>query len=97
MTKEWTSGNKDIDDYIKEIQFKATEYEVVFEWIPVNKLDSIQKTSELTKLVGFLKEFEDHAQLKYIEYKVYGISKYITKGYKIVFDEFILKDIIIID
>ncbi|RIB01311.1 hypothetical protein C2G38_2231216 [Gigaspora rosea] len=43
---EGTSGNKDVDDYIKEIQFKATEYGVVVEWSPFNRSNNIQKTSE---------------------------------------------------
>ncbi|RIB21036.1 hypothetical protein C2G38_2177710 [Gigaspora rosea] len=31
-----TSGNKDVDDCIREFQLKATEYEDVIEWIPFN-------------------------------------------------------------
>jgi hypothetical protein len=38
----WTSGNKNIDDCIKEFQLKATKYEEVIEWIPFNKLVDIQ-------------------------------------------------------
>src|SRR5260364_135595 len=38
----WTSGNETIDKCIREFQLKATEYEDVIEWIPFNKLDSIQ-------------------------------------------------------
>ena len=33
----WTSGDKNIDDCIKELQLKATEYENVIEWIPFDK------------------------------------------------------------
>ena len=39
----WTSGNKNIDDYIKEFQLKTTEYENVIEWIPFNRLNNIQR------------------------------------------------------
>jgi hypothetical protein len=41
-TQGWTSGNKDIDDCIKEFQLKATKYENVIEWISFNRLDNIQ-------------------------------------------------------
>src|SRR6185437_12393813 len=46
-TQGWTSGNKNIDDYIKEFQHKTTEYENVIEWIPFNRLDIIQKNGEV--------------------------------------------------
>src|SRR5690242_9445850 len=38
----WTSGNKDIDDCIKEFQLKATRYKDVIEWIPFKRLVNIQ-------------------------------------------------------
>ena len=42
----WTSGNKNIDDCIKEFQLKSTEYENVIEWIPFNRLDNIQNNGD---------------------------------------------------
>ncbi|RIB17448.1 kinase-like domain-containing protein [Gigaspora rosea] len=42
-TRGWTSGNKNIDDCIKEFQLKSTEYENVIEWIPFNRLNNIQE------------------------------------------------------
>ncbi|RIB13981.1 kinase-like domain-containing protein [Gigaspora rosea] len=45
-TQGWTSGNKDIDDCIKEFQLKATNYKDVIEWIPFNRLDNIQKIGD---------------------------------------------------
>ncbi|RIB17452.1 kinase-like domain-containing protein [Gigaspora rosea] len=39
----WTSGNKNIDDCIKELQLKSTEYENVIGWIPFNRLVNIQE------------------------------------------------------
>ncbi|RIB30313.1 hypothetical protein C2G38_342747 [Gigaspora rosea] len=42
----WTSGNKNIDDCIKELQLNATNYEDVIEWIPFNRLNNIQKVGE---------------------------------------------------
>ena len=46
ITQGWTSGNKDIDDCIKEFQLKATKYEDVIEWIPFNRLDNIQNIGD---------------------------------------------------
>ncbi|RIB21778.1 kinase-like domain-containing protein [Gigaspora rosea] len=46
ITREWTSGNKDIDDCIKEFQINATEHKKVIEWIPFNKLNVIKEISE---------------------------------------------------
>lgn len=40
--KNWTSGNKVIDDFILKIQFKAWDNEEVIEWIPLNKFNNIQ-------------------------------------------------------
>ncbi|CAG8543527.1 17172_t:CDS:10, partial [Acaulospora morrowiae] len=45
-TQEWTSGSKDIDDYIKGLQLKSTRYEDVIEWIPFNRLSNLQKIDE---------------------------------------------------
>ncbi|CAG8636513.1 18510_t:CDS:2, partial [Acaulospora morrowiae] len=45
-TQGWTSGNKDIDNCIKEIQLKAIKYENVIEWIPFNRLSNLQKVDE---------------------------------------------------
>ena len=45
-TQGWTSGNKDVDNCIKEFQLKATLYEDVIEWIPFNKLDNFQNIGD---------------------------------------------------
>ncbi|RIB23021.1 hypothetical protein C2G38_2033095 [Gigaspora rosea] len=45
-TQGWTSGNKDVDDCIKEFQLKARNYEEVIEWIPFNRLNNVQKIGE---------------------------------------------------
>ncbi|RIB19721.1 hypothetical protein C2G38_1245830 [Gigaspora rosea] len=45
-TQGWASGNKDIDDCVKEFQLKASNYEDVIEWIPFNKLENVQKIGE---------------------------------------------------
>ncbi|RIB14909.1 hypothetical protein C2G38_2193776 [Gigaspora rosea] len=41
-----TSGNKQIDECIKEFQPKATEYDNVIEWDPFNRFDSIQRINK---------------------------------------------------
>src|SRR5260364_118859 len=45
-TQGWTSGNKEIDNCIKEFQLKTTEYEDVLEWIPFNKLSNFQNIDD---------------------------------------------------
>ncbi|RIB07248.1 kinase-like domain-containing protein [Gigaspora rosea] len=41
-TTRWTSGNKDIDDYIKAFQIRTLAYEDVIEWIPFDRLSSVE-------------------------------------------------------
>ncbi|RIB15436.1 hypothetical protein C2G38_1580266 [Gigaspora rosea] len=48
-TQEWTSGNEEIDNFIKKFQFKTTEYEKVIEWIPFNKLIDFQEIKEINE------------------------------------------------
>jgi hypothetical protein len=41
----WTSENKEIDDFIHEMQLKMEDhYDIVFEWIPYNQFNNIKKT-----------------------------------------------------
>ena len=40
----WTSGNKMIDDFIQEMQFKSSDY--VFEWIPYSQFNEIKETGK---------------------------------------------------
>jgi hypothetical protein len=43
----WISGNKKIDDFIKEIQLKVESHHgIVFEWIPYNQLENIKETGK---------------------------------------------------
>jgi hypothetical protein len=41
--KEWSSGNEDIDTFIREAQTNAAEPGRVLEWIPFDKLEDIEK------------------------------------------------------
>ena len=38
----WTSGNKEIDEFIQEFQLNATRYEEVLEWMPYEKFENIE-------------------------------------------------------
>ena len=40
--KKWTSGNKEIDEFIQKFQLNATRYEEVLEWIPYEKFSDIE-------------------------------------------------------
>ena len=39
---KWTSGNKEIDEFIQKFQLNATCYEEVLEWIPYEKFEDIK-------------------------------------------------------
>jgi hypothetical protein len=40
----WTSENKEIDDFIHEMQLKMEDhYDIVFEWIPYNQFGNIKE------------------------------------------------------
>jgi len=43
IVKEWISKNKEIDDFIKESQFKAKHYDDVIEWINFHQLGNIEE------------------------------------------------------
>ena len=39
---KWTSGNKEIDEFIQEFQLNATRIEEVLEWIPYEKFSNVK-------------------------------------------------------
>ena len=39
---KWTSGNKEIDEFIQNFQSNATRYEEVLEWIPYEKFSNVE-------------------------------------------------------
>ena len=44
---DWTSKNEIIDDFIKNKQLKISKnYDVVFEWIPYNQFENIEKIDD---------------------------------------------------
>ena len=46
ITTRWTSGNKNIDDCMKEFQLRALSYEDVIEWIPFNRLSDVKEVGK---------------------------------------------------
>ena len=42
----WTSGNNDIDNLIRECQMETLEPQMVIEWIPYDKLQNIKYLTE---------------------------------------------------
>ncbi|RHZ49332.1 hypothetical protein Glove_522g95 [Diversispora epigaea] len=40
--EKWTSGDTEIDEFIKEIQLKATKHEEVIEWIPFDRFEKVE-------------------------------------------------------
>src|ERR1051325_3275303 len=43
----WTSGNEQIDELIREVRLKVSKSsDVIFEWIPYNQFDDIKKVGE---------------------------------------------------
>ena len=43
--RRWTSGNKQIDDFIQKRQFKI-HTDVIFEWIPYNQFNDVELISK---------------------------------------------------
>ena len=39
---KWTSGNKEIDEFIQKFQLNATRWQEVLEWIPYEKFSNIE-------------------------------------------------------
>ncbi|RIB13816.1 kinase-like domain-containing protein [Gigaspora rosea] len=46
ITQGWTSGNKIIDNYIKECQLRTDRLHYLIEWIPFDRLEHIKKIGE---------------------------------------------------
>ncbi|RIB04926.1 hypothetical protein C2G38_2048030 [Gigaspora rosea] len=51
VTQEWTSENEEINNLIKEYQFKTVEYEKVIEWIQFDKLINLQEIKAESDIV----------------------------------------------
>ncbi|RIB29128.1 kinase-like domain-containing protein [Gigaspora rosea] len=74
-TQGWTSGNKNVDDCIKELQLEAKMYDELIEWIPFEKLDGIQGINEGKWESVFIATWLDgkrtvsYADLKYTQHR----------------------------
>ena len=50
----WTSGNKEIDNFIQEMQLKInSRYDVIFEWIPYNQFYNIKEIEKSDSVVVY--------------------------------------------
>ncbi|GBC30876.2 kinase-like domain-containing protein [Rhizophagus irregularis DAOM 181602=DAOM 197198] len=72
--KNWTSGNKNIDEFIQQSQLNAVSYDTFLEWIPFEKFQNITYIAEGG--FDFLNEIKSHLQI-YIDDIVpcYGITQ----------------------
>ncbi|GBB91323.1 hypothetical protein RclHR1_18540002 [Rhizophagus clarus] len=88
--KNWTSGNKDIDEFIKQSQINAVYYTKCLEWIPFENFQNINYIAE----GGFGKIYsaqwpEGHIKywdIKNQKWNRYSFSKYALKSLKNSFD-----------
>ncbi|GBC01626.1 hypothetical protein RclHR1_04270004 [Rhizophagus clarus] len=62
--KNWTSGNKDIDEFIQQSQLNAVHHSKCLEWIPFEKFQNINYVTE----GGFGKIYSAERPEGYIEY-----------------------------
>ncbi|UZO03332.1 uncharacterized protein OCT59_023739 [Rhizophagus irregularis] len=59
--KNWTSGNKDIDEFIQQSQLNAVYHKKYLEWIPFEKFQNITYIAEGG--FDFLNEIKSHLQI----------------------------------
>jgi hypothetical protein len=80
----WTSGNKDIDEFIKQSQLNAVYYRNCLEWIPFEKFQNITYIAEggFSKIYsaewseGHIKHWDIENQIWYREcYKKYVLKR----------------------
>ncbi|CAG8553549.1 4266_t:CDS:2, partial [Acaulospora morrowiae] len=71
-TQGWTSGNKDIDNCIREFQLKSTTYEDVIEWIPFNRLSNLHKIGSSFQALWLdgIRKVGDNTQSRTLSYSV---------------------------
>jgi hypothetical protein len=50
---DWTSGNKKIDDFIRERQLNINYSDIVFEWIPYNHFKEIKETGKNSSITVY--------------------------------------------
>ncbi|GBC40680.2 kinase-like domain-containing protein [Rhizophagus irregularis DAOM 181602=DAOM 197198] len=72
--KNWTSGNKDIDEFIQQSQLNAVYYKKYLEWIPFEKFQNITYIAEGG--FDFLNEIKSHLQIYHLDIvQCFGITQ----------------------
>ncbi|GBC12368.2 kinase-like domain-containing protein [Rhizophagus irregularis DAOM 181602=DAOM 197198] len=59
--KNWTSGNKDIDEFIQQSQLNAVHYKTCLEWLPFEKFQNVTYIAEGG--FDFFNEIKSHLQI----------------------------------
>lgn len=76
LTK-WTSGNKEIDEFLRETQFNSIKPQTFLEWIPFDKLENISilcTTSRSTVYSAYWKDGPRKWDQQNEQYKRSGIQ-----------------------
>ena len=55
----WTSGNKQIDDFIQKRQLEVDYYNKVFEWITHNQFNDVKEISKNDVITIYLAEWKN--------------------------------------
>ncbi|CAB4494546.1 kinase-like domain-containing protein [Rhizophagus irregularis DAOM 181602=DAOM 197198] len=72
--KNWTSGNKHIDEFIQQSQLNAVHNEKCLEWIPFEKFQNVTYIAEGG--FDFLNEIKSHLQIHLTDIvQCYGITQ----------------------
>ncbi|RIB22746.1 hypothetical protein C2G38_2033338 [Gigaspora rosea] len=83
-TKGWTSGNKDLDKYIKGLQIKVMEYEKMIEWIPFERLTNFQMIREEELGMIFMATWLDGIRIIEAEFVGYKQSRIESCGVNLI-------------
>ncbi|GBC16712.2 kinase-like domain-containing protein [Rhizophagus irregularis DAOM 181602=DAOM 197198] len=72
--KNWTSGNKDIDEFIQQSQLNAVHHKKYLEWIPFGKFQNINYIAKGG--FDFLDEIKSYLQIHFYDIvQCYGITQ----------------------
>ncbi|EXX67838.1 hypothetical protein RirG_110720 [Rhizophagus irregularis DAOM 197198w] len=76
LFKDWTSGNKVIDNLIQEMQLKIdSSHDILFEWIPYNQFDEINEIGK----GGFATVYSAKWKSGPLRFNSYNIKKYVRQ------------------
>ncbi|CAB4442588.1 unnamed protein product [Rhizophagus irregularis] len=72
----WTSGNKEIDNFIQKMQLKITSrYDIILEWIPYNQFDNIKEMNK-DGVAEAIKNNSTHSAIWKNDCQTYSIRKH---------------------